>query len=662
MDLKSQKKLRLAKMNIVSLLAYSVVLAFGLAGCVATAIKPNSQMDGEMRNEFVDTSEVFYAKVNDYGALSYITTNNEILEYDICSFTTKGFSETFINEKIDTKKRCLNSSDTKKANAIASSAQFQNFAKINKHSFLLNEMDGFSCTYALSSMGDGADKVLCNGSHVFYSASIGNSVGITAGMNLVGIALTPLGGLGLAYIGTITSYDFNQEKYKKFIDMYGLEKNKNNLFSDLESTKTTKFVACDISTYEAKDYTSITPETACKHLPNEGLFIYRTAKGMFSDNKGDGIGLFGVDELREPLKVTQKITQRMIEHYMDVVSLHPEIPLPKTLPQLILEKSQFEKEADFQKRKSQVLSQREEEQKELNEAYISAVKKRNLSIFEELENRKALVKNKIVEFRKQAFMAVATPPNFAFKNYDAENEKLYGEFSFGDNMYRVVSMNVDPKIAQKVHDKTVTLTPQANYEMIQSGDSATFQTKELMLLAGSDKLKFEYTDNRYQPPSMKLVIPSYDISAFQDGIADATKEATTISSTALKALQDLERYRVKSQLTISDTAIHRVNAKTPTWYENPNCGQDKCAVGRGETQSEALKVALAQLGCILKSSIVSELVVEKTVTDDIAELKKTSYTIQQSCSNTLDDGSMNITNQAELDGWYYIRTVLDNKI
>ena len=400
---------------------------------------------------------------------------------------------------------------------------------------------------------------------------------------------------------------------------------------------------------------NITPEVACKHLPEEGLFVYRTEKGMLSEAKIEIIGLYAVDD---PLKVSQKIVQRMIEHYMDVLALHPEIPLPKTLPKLVLEKSQFEKESDFQKRKNQALSQREEEQKALNEAYISAVKKRNLAIFEELEDRKATVKKKIVEFRKQAFMAVATPPNFAFKNYDAENEKLYGEFSFGDTAYRVVSMNVDPKTAQKVHDKTVVLTPQANYEMVESGDSATFQTKELLLVAGSDKLKFDYTDNRYQPASMMVVIPSYDISAFQDGIADATKDAATISSTALKALQDLERYRVKSQLAISDTAIHHVNAKAPPWYENIECGDGKCSVGRGESQGEALKVALAQLGCIVKASVSSNLVIEKSVSNDI-EQKKSTYTIHESCSNTLDDGSLNVTNTAEMDGWYYVRTVMN---
>lgn len=607
-------------------------------------------------------ADVFYAKANNDGKLEYITKNDEIVKKDVCSFVE---TKTYLSE-IENKERlgsCLVSSERNKTNQIIFSPEFQNFAKINKNLLELNNViqsNEFTCQSNLASINDPFQNALCSNPNVFYSASVIGSIGYTAGMNLLGVITTAYYGAGLAIIGTATPYYYNKDKYQKFIDMYGLEKNKNNLFRDLEDTKTTKFIACDLSTYEAKDYMRITPETGCKHASDDGIFLYHTHNGMFSDNKGDGIGLFGVDELREPLKVTQKVTQRMIENYMNIVALHPEIPLPQTLPQIVLEKSQFEKEADFQKRKNKALSQREDEQKELNEAYISAVKERNLAIFEELEDRKATVKSKIVEFKKQAFMAVSTPPNFAFKNYDAENEKLYGEFSFGDNAYRVVSMNVDPKTAQKVHDKTVTLTPQTNLEMIQSVDSATFKTKELLLLVGSDKLKFDYTDTRYQPTSMKLIIPSYDLSAFQNGIADATKEAATISSTALKALQDLERYRVKSQLSISDTAIHRVNAKAPEWYEKLECGDSKCSVGRGETQEEALKVALAQLGCVLKSSISSNLWIEKTVTDDIAEQKRSSYTIQQSCSNTLDDGSLNVTNTTEMDGWYYVRTILES--
>ncbi|GEM_PF-4303247 len=598
-------------------------------------------------------ADVFYAKANDDGALAYITTNDETIKYDVCLFAKDG----------EQKKECLVDSTREEKNAIASSPKFQNLAKINKGYLFERGMvsNEYKCVSNISVIDSPFQKVLCSSPHVFYSASVSGSIGYTTGMNLLGVVLTPFYGAGLALVGTVTPYYYNNDKYQKFIDTYGLERDKNDLFSDLDHTNTTKFMACDLSNYEAKDYASITPETACKHSSNEGLFMYRTNKGMFSDGKNEVIGLYSADDINEPLKISQKIVQRMIEHYMDVVALYPEILLPKSLPRLILKKSQFEKEADFQKRKDKALSTREEEQKELNETYISAVKKRNLAIFEELEDRKSTVKKKIVEFRKQAFMAVATPPSFAFKNYDAENEKLYGEFSFGDDAYRVVSMNVDPKTAQKIYDNSVVLTPQANYEMIQSGDSATFQTKELSLLAGSDKLKFDYTDNHYQPPSMSLVIPSYDISAFKDGIADATKEAATISTTALKALQDLERYRVKSQLAISDTAMHHVNAKSPNWYQNLECGDAKCAVGRAETQQEALKIALAQLGCVVKSSLTSELLIEKVVSDDIAEQKKSSYTIQQSCSNTLDDSSLNVTNEAEIDGWYYVRTVMNSQ-
>ena len=588
-------------------------------------------------------ADVFYAKINDNGTLSYITSKNDVETYKFCSTNEQTYHDD---------NKC------KESERVASSLEFQNFVAISKFQSNSSDINEKKYRYQCGVFGSfkGNEQRLCEQKHPFFSVQMGASFGQTVLRNTGAVVVGAFTfGLGLLAIGTDAVYEFDVQKYNKFIDIYGLERKK-DFFNVFENTNTTKFIGCDLSRYEAQDYTSITPETACGHQPDEGLFIYTTTK----DNRVEAVGLFDEDELKKPLKVTQKITQRMIENYMDVVALHPEIPLPQTLPQLVLEKSQFEKEVDFQKRKNKALSQREEEQKELNEAYISAVKKRNLAIFEELEDRKSTVKKKIVEFRKQAFMAVATPPNFAFKNYDAENEKLYGEFSFGDNAYRVVSINVDPKTAQRVHDNSVALTPQANYEMIQSGDSATFQTKELLLLVGSDKLKFDYTDNRYQPTSMTLVIPSYDLSAFQDGIADATKEAATISSTALKALQDLERYRVKSQLAISDTAIHRVNAKAPNWYENPNCGQDKCAVGRGETQSEALKVALAQLGCILKSSIVSELVVEKTVTDDISEQKRTNYTIQQSCSNTFDEGKLKLTNTGEMDGWYYVRTTLDS--
>ncbi len=619
------------------LLVYFAVLGLGLIGCAPVQVKSISQTPTEIKNG--SKLEAFYAKANQDGKLVEIISDfpKPIAENKDEEWYEPSFA--FIT------KRVVKISKNNSSYEIDRYIKGFHYIDCGK-SILFGRSENSACNSPFFSV---SSPVLTSRNNDGSVSTVG-----TVFANVVGAPV-------LGVFGTV-GYEkkFDKDKYNTFIDIYGLEKNKKDFFSVIEDTNTTKFIACDLSTYKPKDYMSITVETACKHLPNEGLFMYRTDKGIFSDRKGDVIGLYGADEVSNPLKISQKIVQRMIEHYMDVIALYPEIPLPKTLPQLVLEKSQFEKESDFQQRKSQALSQREEEQKDLNEAYINAVKKRNLAIFEELEDRKSTVKKKIVEFRKQAFMAVATPPNFAFKNYDAENEKLYGEFSFGDTAYRVVSMNVDPKTAQKINDNSVALTPQANYEMIQSGDSATFQTKELLLLAGSDKLKFDYTDNRYQPTSMTLVIPSYDLSAFQNGIADATKEAATISSTALKALQDLERYRVKSQLAISDTAIHRVNAKAPNWYENPNCGQDKCAVGRGETQSEALKVALAQLGCILKSSIVSELVVEKIVTDDISEQKRTNYTIQQSCSNTFDEGKLKLTNTGEMDGWYYVRTTLDS--
>jgi hypothetical protein len=476
-----------------------------------------------------------------------------------------------------------------------------------------------------------------------------------AGTVVINTILVPVAGV----MGTVLyEKKFDPEKYNALIDTYGLEKNKKALFLDLDHTNTRRFVLCDLSVYDAKDYTSITPDTACKRESNEGLFFYSSNKRFMFDAPGTPIGLFGADEVNNPLKVSQKILLRMIEQYMDVVALYPEIPLPKTLPQLVLEKSQFEKESDFQKRKMKALSERDEEQKKLNGEYIQAVKKRNLAIFEELVDRKKSLKEKIIEFRKQAFMAVATPPTFTFENYDAELEKLYGQLSFGEDSYRVVGTNIDPKLAEQISNKSISIVPQANYEMIQSGESATFETKELLLMVGSEKIKLDYTDNRYVAPSMTLVIPSYNISAFQAGIADATKESATINATALKALQDLERYRIKSQMSISDTAIHRVNAKAPSWYEKMECGDEKCSVGRGETQQEALKVALAQLGCIVKSSINSELLVEKTVTNDI-EQKKSTYTIKESCSNTFDEGSLNVSNTAEMDGWYYVRAVMN---
>lgn len=583
-------------------------------------------------------SDIFYVKANDEGTLAYLITNNEIEGY-------------------------------KSTNSIASSYEFHNLVEINrnttsKHSE--NSENKFNCTTIHYTKEVDTESSLCQGSHVFYSLSAGKSVAKTVAWNLLGIPLVTLQILSLQpknnvfdIVGSEKSYYFDNEKYNEFVKHYDLENSKNKLFSDIEHTRTTKFIPCDLSAYNDLDYASITPATACKHNVDEGLFFFHTNKGIFSDSKTQVVGLFGAEELNQPLKVTQKIVQSMIETHMDILSEHPEIPLPIALPKLVLEKSQFEKEVDFNKRKNIALLQREKEQKELNENYIDAVKKRNMTIFKELGARKATLKEKIVEFRKQAFMAVATSPKFKFESYDAENEKLYGEFSFGDNDYRVVSSNIPSKLAMKVHDQPEVIIPQVNYELLQSGDSANFEIKELTLFTGSDKLKFDFTDNRYQPPSMALVIPSYNISAFQDGIADANKEAATISSSALKALQDLERYRVKSQLAISDTSIHHINAKAPNWYENLNCGNEQCAVGRGETQKEALKVSLAQLGCIMKSSVSSDLLIQQTVTNDIVEQKKVNYTIQESCSNSFDEGALSITNMAEMDGWYYLRAILN---
>jgi hypothetical protein len=83
-----------------------------------------------------------------------------------------------------------------------------------------------------------------------------------------------------------------------------------------------------------------------------------------------------------------------------------------------------------------------------------------------------------------------------------------------------------------------------------------------------------------------------------------------------------------------------------------------CAVGRGETQQEALKVTLAQLGCVVKSNVASTLDISKTDKNGVAS-ENNSYTIKQTCANNFDGNEIEVTHTTEMDGWYYIRAVMN---
>lgn len=462
---------------------------------------------------------------------------------------------------------------------------------------------------------------------------------------------------------TLTAYvqkKFNHKAYNEFLDLYGIEVAKKDLLKDLEAKQGVVFRGCDLSLFEPDDVLALTPLLGCKRGANEGLFIYRSHDGVFSDDKGEALGLFSPQDLTEPLKVVQTVTQRSAERFMDINALYPMVPLPKVLPELVIEKSQFEKEVVFQERKAKIIQERDDLLKEINQNYIEAVKSRNLKIFDTLEERKKKIEKVVTTIRKSAFLAVGLPPVFSFGSYDAEKEDLYGSVTFGSKKYGVISKGIDPKLAQKMYESPKDVISMITYTGGNGVEGSSFEVKALELGFGSKKIPLSYTDTRYTPPLMRLVLPSYDLAAFKKEIASATSNASMIDSIALQALQDIEKYRVATRLSVNDQTIVRVNAKMPMWYESPSCGTQVCAVGRGETQQEALKVTLAQLGCVVKANVASTLDIAKTDKNGVAT-ENNNYTIKQTCSNNFQDSDIEVTHTTEMDGWYYIRAVL-NKI
>lgn len=457
---------------------------------------------------------------------------------------------------------------------------------------------------------------------------------------------------------TLIENKFNTEKYNNFINKYSLETNKKDIFNLLDNS-TTEYYICDVSKLANEDL-KVSKISACRTEDDKGLFLFNGFEGNWlSEGNARFITLLSADELKFPIFATQKITQKLVDEYMDLDKIVPEVALPDILPEVALEKSDFEKQADFEKRKSQAIEKRENEQKLINEKYIKDVKERNEKYFDEATKRRATLDEKMDEFRKQAFLSISKTPLFEYESYDAETEKMYGFLINGEEKRKVV-LQMNGNEAKKITENLKNIIPSIEYELKKENELSSFEIKKLTLALDGKTYIMGYTDVNYKPTYMAVTIPSYDMSLYDASIKDALKDSGTLSQNELKALQNVEQWRQKSMTGISDTTIIHTNAKAPNWYEKIECGDTVCGVGRATTQQEALKIAMNQVGCSIKASVSSKLNVQKTNNNGYLS-KVATYDLKQTCDNQFNNGEIAVTNSAEMDGWYYVRTVLNKK-
>jgi hypothetical protein len=459
-------------------------------------------------------------------------------------------------------------------------------------------------------------------------------------------------------LGNVAIEKYFNDTYNNFINKYSLEVNKNSIFEQWDSS-TYKYNACDISILSTDDVIA-KKKKSCKYEKNEGLFVFDGYDGtLLSQGNAKFMTLLSASELKNSVLAANKITQLFVNEYLDMEKLYPTIALPEKLPEVRLEKTEFETLKEFESRKTIAIKIREDEQKKLNEEYISKVKKRNENIFSELQSRNKKLISKIDEFRIQAFLAVMHEPRFEYISYDAETKKLFGWLANGQLKQKVI-LNISPDEAKDIKENDDKINPIVEYKLQKENDLARFEVKKLILNFGRTNYEMFFTDINYQPTYSMVSIPSYDIKSFDKSIKEALQDSGNIDTNELKALQNIEQWRVKSMAEVSGSTVVYTNAKAPNWYENIECENKICGVGRATTQEEALKIAMNQVGCSVKSSVSSRLNIEKRNNNGYLS-KVSTYDLKQTCDNQFENGEISITNSAEMDGWYYIRTVLNKK-
>lgn len=472
------------------------------------------------------------------------------------------------------------------------------------------------------------------------------------GTTFSGLILTPIATVA----GSLLVEKSFNDLYNNSIDKYSLEINKQTILNDLDS-KTTKYNSCDISKLITDDIV-IAKKLICQHNDSEGLFIFNGFDGtLFSRGNAKFVTLLSSDELKDEVLSANKITQALVDEYLNMEKLYPSINLPAILPEIRLEKTEFETLKEFEIRKNDALASRENEQKRMNKEYIEKVKERNENIFDELKTRNKKLLSKIDDFRIQSFLAVSMEPHFEYISFDAETKQLFGWLHNGQ-LKQKVTLNINATDAKKIKENKYTLATRIEYLMKKENDFAKFEADKLILSLNGSDYKMTFTDINYKPTYSNVTIPSYDIQSFNRSITDAIQDSSKIDSNELKALQNIEQWRVKSMTSVTNSTIVHTNAKAPDWYQNINCNNNICGVGRAETQEEAFKIAMSQVGCSLKSDIKSNITITKTNKD--GQLSKVAkYNLEQTCKNNFQDGEIIITNSAEMDGWYYIKAILN---
>lgn len=466
---------------------------------------------------------------------------------------------------------------------------------------------------------------------------------------VVSSIITPVAGV----LGTVFIEKKFNDKYNEILEEYKFEENKKEIFKQFD-TNTKKYIPCNLSTFINKRF-EVTKESFCKVDEGDGVFVYIKNDDFFSDKKYEFITILSDEELNNPVQASRKITQKLVDNFMNIDQLYPKIPIPEILPQIILQKDEFEKQKEFEKRKMAIIKQREDDQKKLNEKYINDVKDRNENFFKEIQKREKLISSKIQEFQKIAFLSIATPPDFEYISYDAENEKLYGSIKDNNNVKRI-EVEIEPHLAKILKSKKSQIKVKMSYKFNQK-TGADMQLQNLEI--GLDEVFYnaKYTDINFKPVFAEVVVPSYNVANFNEQIQEALKDAGNLSQKTLEALQEIELWRNKSMTKIEDKTIIRTNAKSPDWYKYLSCGNEICATARGETAQKAFENATAQIGCVLNSSITSSFKISKT--DDngfFNEIKR--YDLEQTCQNKFQNGELLVTHKTELDGWYYVRVVL----
>ena len=472
--------------------------------------------------------------------------------------------------------------------------------------------------------------------------------------------VTPLAGIA----GTVFAEKKFNTLYNNILIDYNIEGSKSLIFDQLESYQNYK--PCNIANYQHAEFAI--HKNGCFRNSGDGLYVFTKDSDFFkidyndvlslditrsvslADNDFKFLTLVSKSDLNNTFVATQKITQALVNNYMSFEKMYPKIELPKILPSIVLEKGEFEKSSDFQKRKYDAIEKRALEQQKLNEDYILKVKNRNEKYFDELRYRQNKIKTKIFEFQKQAILAIAQKPLFRYKSYDPENEILYADTTTINNGWQQIMFEVAPSVAQSIKNN------QNNVDIIFtfSDKKNEFNIETILVDFQNYKFQAKYTDVSYKPDIARVVLPEYDLAKYQSNISSALGDAKDLNQNALRELQNLENWRIIESKPISDVNVKMINAKFPQWYSNVSCSLEQCAVARAQTQEEALKLAMAQLGCMTDSQITSSLIIKKSKIYGYVN-KEREYTVEQTCNNNFSKQKIKVQNLEELDGWYYIK-------